>query len=97
MGAQVAGYGSVAARCCRDPLVLVVADAAGSDLHRAALRVADHEKVVVPEADSADVSGVVSGGIEGDVSSGTAYVLGGETVRSATTPDELMCEVAAQV
>jgi hypothetical protein len=93
MGAQVAGYGSVAARCCRDPLVVVVADEAGSDLHRAALRVADHEKVVVPEAGAADVSGLVPDGVE----DGTAYVLGGETVRSATSPDELMAEVAAQV
>jgi hypothetical protein len=97
MGAQVAGYGSVAARCCREPLVIVVADDAGSDLHRAALRVADHETVVVPEADAADVSGLVSASIEAGLSPGTAYVLGGEAVRSATTPDELMSEVAAQV
>jgi uncharacterized protein YyaL (SSP411 family) len=97
MGAQVAGYGSVAARCCREPLVVAVADDAGSDLHRAALRVADHEKVVVPEADAADVSGLLSAGLDEKVSSGTAYVLGGERVRSATTPDELMSEVAAQV
>jgi hypothetical protein len=93
MGAQVAGYGSVAARCCRDPLVVAVADDAGSDLHRAALRVADHEKVVVPGAGAADVSGLVPDGVE----DGTAYVLGGETVCSAETPDELMREVAAQV
>jgi hypothetical protein len=97
MGAQVAGYGSVAARCCREPLVIVVADDAGSDLHRAALRVADHETVVVPEADAADVSGLVSVSIEAGLSPGTAYVFGGETVRSAATPDELMSEVAAQV
>ena len=97
MGAQIAGYGSVAARCCRDPLVVAVADDAGSDLHRAALRVADHEKVVVPDADAADVSGLVSAAIEEQLSPGTAYVLGGEGVRSATTPDELMSEVAAQV
>jgi hypothetical protein len=53
-GIQVAGYGSVAARLCRPALVIEVPD--GGDLHRAALRVADHEKVVVPgERDAAVV------------------------------------------
>jgi uncharacterized protein YyaL (SSP411 family) len=47
IGVQVAGYGGVAARLCRDPLVVETPDA-GSDLHRAACRVADHEKVLVP-------------------------------------------------
>ena len=50
-GVQVAGYGSVAARLCRPDLVIDVPRE--SDLHRAALRVADHEKVVVPD-DRAD-------------------------------------------
>jgi uncharacterized protein YyaL (SSP411 family) len=45
-GVQVAGYGSVAARLCRPDLVVDVP--AGGDLHRAALRIADHETVVVP-------------------------------------------------
>jgi uncharacterized protein YyaL (SSP411 family) len=45
-GVQVAGYGSVAARCCRPDLIVDVPR--GSDLHRAAFRVADHETVVVP-------------------------------------------------
>jgi hypothetical protein len=45
-GVQVAGYGSVAARLCRPDLVIDVPE--GDDLHRAALRVADHERVVVP-------------------------------------------------
>ena len=49
IGIQVAGYGSVAARLCRPDLV--VEAPLESDLHRAALRVADHEKVVVPRAD----------------------------------------------
>jgi hypothetical protein len=97
MGAQVAGYGSVAARCCREPLVVAVADAAGSDLHRAALRVADHEKVVVPAAESADVAGLVSARVDGPVPTGTAYVLGGDEVWTATTPDELMTQVATRV
>jgi uncharacterized protein YyaL (SSP411 family) len=51
MGVQVAAYGTAAARVVGDPLVVEVADDAGSDLHRAALRMADHEKVVVPDAD----------------------------------------------
>jgi uncharacterized protein YyaL (SSP411 family) len=46
-GVQVAGYGSVAARLCRESLI-VDSPPAGSDLHRAALRVADHEAVVRP-------------------------------------------------
>ncbi|MFC7234416.1 DUF255 domain-containing protein [Halosegnis marinus] len=47
MGAEVAGYGAVCARAVYDPLV-VETPPAGTDLHRAAWRVADHEKVVVP-------------------------------------------------
>ena len=50
IGIQVAGYGSVAARLCGEPLVVEVGGPAGSDLHRAALRVADHERVVIPNA-----------------------------------------------
>jgi hypothetical protein len=67
MGAQVAGYGGVAARCLRPPLVVRVGGEAGSDLHRAALRVADHEKVVVPTADgvAADEAVVAVGDAEG--------------------------------
>ncbi|MFB6157979.1 MAG: DUF255 domain-containing protein [Haloferacaceae archaeon] len=49
-GAQVAEYGTVVARLLDDPLVVVVRDEPGSDLHRAAWRVADHEKAVVLEA-----------------------------------------------
>ena len=47
MGAEVAGYAAACARHHYDPLV-VETPPAGTDLHRAALRVADHEKVVVP-------------------------------------------------
>jgi uncharacterized protein YyaL (SSP411 family) len=47
MGAEVAGYGAVCARSVYDPLV-VETPPAGTDLHRAAWRIADHEKVVVP-------------------------------------------------
>ena len=47
MGVEVAAYAAACARHHYDPLV-VETPPAGSDLHRAALRVADHEKVVVP-------------------------------------------------
>jgi uncharacterized protein YyaL (SSP411 family) len=50
MGVEVAGYGSVVARL-RQPRAIEVGVSAGSDLHRAALRLADHESVVVPGAD----------------------------------------------
>jgi len=48
MGVEVAAYADAVARVREPPLTLVVADAPGSDLHRAAWRVADHAKVVVP-------------------------------------------------
>lgn len=51
MGVQVAGYATASARLVDRPLVIAVADGPWSDLHRAALRMADHEKVVVPNAD----------------------------------------------
>ncbi len=50
MGVEVAGYASVVARL-REPRAIEVGTPAGSDLHRAALRVAGHESVVVPRAD----------------------------------------------
>jgi uncharacterized protein YyaL (SSP411 family) len=50
MGVEVAGYASVVARL-REPRAVEVGTPAGSDLHRAALRLADHESVVVPGAD----------------------------------------------
>lgn len=48
MGVEVAGYAAACARAHYEPLV-VRTPPAGTDLHRAALRIADHEKVVVPE------------------------------------------------
>ena len=77
IGVQVAGYGSVAARLTGGDLVVDVGDPAGSDLHRAALRIADHEAVVVPNADR--------------VETGTAHVRGSDA--SATTPEELLEQV----
>jgi len=47
MGIEVAAYAAACARHHYDPLVIETPPA-GTDLHRAALRVADHEKVVVP-------------------------------------------------
>jgi len=79
-GVQVAGYGAVAARLCRDPLVVSVGTDAGSDLHRAALRVADHEKVVRPGATTPE--------------SGTAVVTVGDRSRVASTPPALVDAVA---
>ncbi|WP_327052507.1 DUF255 domain-containing protein [Halomicrococcus gelatinilyticus] len=77
LGVQVTGYATAAARLVDAPLRIDVAAPAGSDLHRAALRVADHEKVVVPDA-------------EGDYESGHAYLVAdGEPSDPAATPDEL--------
>ena len=80
IGVQVAGYGSVAARLTRPALVVAVGAPAGSDLHRAALRVADHEKVVVPDAPG--------------VSADAATVHLGDRERTVTTPDQLMTAVS---
>jgi uncharacterized protein YyaL (SSP411 family) len=59
MGVEAAGYAAACARAHYDPLV-VKTPRAGSELHRAALRIADHEKVVVPE-DRSDAVVVRSG------------------------------------
>ncbi|MFB6174294.1 MAG: DUF255 domain-containing protein [Halobacteriales archaeon] len=53
MGVEVATYAAAVARL-RDPRVVAVSEPAGSDLHRAALRLADHETVVSPADDRAD-------------------------------------------
>jgi len=55
MGVEVAGYAAVAARL-RDTQRLVVGTEAGTDLHRAALRLADHETTVVPDSDGDGVA-----------------------------------------
>jgi hypothetical protein len=80
LGVRVAGYGAVAARLQRDPLVIEVATEPGSDLHRAALRVTDHEKVVRPGAEGPE--------------SGTALVTVGDRSRTASTPAALVEGVA---
>ena len=55
IGVQVAGYGSVAARLLGDPLVIDVGGPAGSELHRVACRVADHERIIIPNAAGLEV------------------------------------------
>ncbi|WP_458185010.1 DUF255 domain-containing protein [Haladaptatus sp. NG-WS-4] len=76
IGVQVAGYATAASRLTRPPLRIVVATPSGSDLHRAALRVADHEKVVIPNAD--------------DFEPDTARLVTDEVVSDpASTPQEL--------
>ena len=68
MGVEVAGYAAVAARL-RDPQRLVVGTGAGTELHRAALRMADHETTVIPDPDGDGVARRYEGGTvtaEGD-------------------------------
>jgi uncharacterized protein YyaL (SSP411 family) len=88
MGPQVAAYATAASRVSRPPLTVLVATEPGSDLHRAALRTADHEKVVVPEA---------SGRARPDIGldRGTAAVRTESGLSTpACTPDELLARVA---
>ncbi|MDF9747556.1 DUF255 domain-containing protein [Natrinema salsiterrestre] len=75
-GVQIARYATAVSRLLEGPLVIRVAADPGSDLHRAALRLADHEKVVVPDAD--------------DLDAGTARAERGDRMSApAETPDEL--------
>ncbi len=81
MGVEVAHYATVAARL-NDPHVLEVGADAGSDLHRAALRLADHETVVAPNP--------VDGATPRQVPGGKARLfVSGEQQGQATTPAEL--------
>ncbi|MFC5972035.1 DUF255 domain-containing protein [Halomarina salina] len=85
MGVDVAGYATAAARVVDRPLTIEVTSDAGSDLHRAALRVADHEKVVVPGAT-----------VDGDPEDGDApfaRITANGTHATATTPAELQRRV----
>jgi len=92
LGVQVAGYGSLAGRLLRGTTAVAVGDEPGSDLHRAAWRVADHEKVVAPNAHRDDAPAPT------DVSPGTAVVIAGDRVSEpAETPNELMSRVAETV
>lgn len=79
-GVGVAPYASAVARYLEEPLVIRVGTEAGSDLHRAALRMADHEKVVVPGAT--------------DLEAGTAVVeRGSEATDPASDPETLSSRV----
>ncbi len=92
LGVQVAGYGSLVGRLRRGTTVVAVGDTPGSDLHRAAWRVADHEKVVAPNA---HLDGVPA---PRDVAQGSAVVVAGDEVSApAETPDGLMTRVAETV
>ncbi|WP_227133647.1 DUF255 domain-containing protein [Halorubellus salinus] len=83
-GVRVAAYAATASRYLESPLSIRVGDDAGSDLHRAALRMADHEKVVVPAA--------------ADVAAGEATVARGDDVAgTASTPADLAALVAETV
>jgi len=65
MGVEVAHFGTVASRVLR-PRAVEVDSPAGSNLHRAALRLADHEAVVVPDAGSSDAARLLTDGtVEG--------------------------------
>ncbi|OYR53805.1 DUF255 domain-containing protein [Halorubrum halodurans] len=92
LGVQVAGYGSLVGRLLRGTTVVLVGTEPGSDLHRAAWRVADHEKVVVPNAHRKAAPAPRS------VPEGAAVVTAGDAVSApATTPDELLTRVAETV
>ncbi|WP_049922562.1 DUF255 domain-containing protein [Halopiger djelfimassiliensis] len=76
-GVQIARYATVTSRLLEGPLVIFVGDEPGSELHRAAVRLADHEKIVVPDSTA-------------DLPSGTARVeLGERTSDRAETPEQL--------
>lgn len=66
MGVEVAGYASAVSRLLTPPLVVEIADDPGSDLHRAALRVADHEKVVRLTDQTAGTATVITDGERSD-------------------------------
>ncbi|MFD1513670.1 DUF255 domain-containing protein [Halomarina rubra] len=87
MGVDVASYASATARLVDRPLTVEVSGVAGSDLHRAALRIADHEKVVVPDADLPEA-------VESSGSETVARVTLGAESATARTPEELQRRVS---
>lgn len=81
MGVEVAGYATATARV-REPQVVAVDTPAGTDLHRAALRLADHETVVAPRpAPTANRRGTADGAAR--------LVVDGDDRGGADTPAEL--------
>ena len=102
-GVQVAGYGSLVGRLTRGTTVVFVGAEPGSNLHRAAWRVADHEKVVVPNAHRDDAptsrtvdegTAVVAIGGRSALGAEEGGATGNDVSAPATTPDELMARVA---
>ncbi|MFC6955502.1 DUF255 domain-containing protein [Halorubellus litoreus] len=81
-GVRVAAYAATASRYLESPLSIRVGDDAGSDLHRAALRMADHEKVVVPAAE--------------DVAAGEAEVARGDDVAGTATSPQALADLVAE-
>jgi uncharacterized protein YyaL (SSP411 family) len=75
MGVEVAAYATQAARI-QSPTAVRVGTPAGTDLHRAALRLADHEAVVVPDDAGTDAGSA-------------RLVVDGETQGRASTPESL--------
>ena len=63
MGVEVAHYATVASRL-QTPQHVLVGTEAGTDLHRAALRLADHETTVVPDPDGDGTARLVTDGEE---------------------------------
>ncbi len=84
MGVEVAHYATAVARL-REPQVLEVGTQAGTDLHRAALRLADHETVVSPRAESAHIEGAGNTVPDGHVRLRTD----GTEIGQASSPAEL--------
>ncbi|MFC6729641.1 thioredoxin domain-containing protein, partial [Natronoarchaeum mannanilyticum] len=98
-GPQVAGYGSAASRLLNGTLVIRVGDDAGSDLHRAALRMGDHEKVVVPEAEGVEDGTAAASIVTGDERSSSsprsqAREDAAATAEPAETPEQLEARVS---
>ena len=99
-GPPVARYGSVVSRLLDGPLTIEVSASVGSDLHRAALRVADHEKVVIVEGAKQREEEPIDDGelTKEDTTEETAYVRNQDIEAGpATTPDELSDAVATVV
>jgi hypothetical protein len=71
MGVEVAHYAATAARLLA-PQAVEVGTPAGTDLHRAALRLTDHDTVVVPGADRDGAALVADGSVEGSAGSPAA-------------------------
>ena len=70
MGVEAAHYATVVARV-RDPQVVRVGPDAGSDLHRAALRLADHETTVVPSVGGETATLISDGSPAGEATTPT--------------------------